>query len=168
MKFKVSLIISLKNVSLYKEWWSKYICCIYCHVYEWLYARFGLGIAFIEILQNVTTSNYSATANSHTLQVIRAHTKPSRPAVSSSPLLAKVKVKVILRLTISQSVSLGIEHPPGAHDQIFFFLLLSCSIGGALSDERSGLSWRLVFLITPRHEPHRKYRFQRFLYCCVT
>jgi hypothetical protein len=41
------------------------------------------------------------------------------------------KVKVILRLTISESVSLGIEHPPGAHDQIFFSLiwkLLSCSI----------------------------------------
>jgi hypothetical protein len=27
----------------------------------------------------------------------------------------KVKVKVILRLTISQSVCLGIEHPPGAN-----------------------------------------------------
>jgi hypothetical protein len=45
----------------------------------------------------------------------------------------KVKVKVILRLTISQSVSLGTEHLPGAHDQIYIFFLiwkfLSCSIG---------------------------------------
>jgi hypothetical protein len=31
-----------------------------------------------------------------------------------------VKVKVTLRLTVSQSVSLGIEHPPGAHDHFFF------------------------------------------------
>jgi hypothetical protein len=44
-------------------------------------------IGFIEILQNVTTSNYSAIANSHILEVIRARTKPSRSAVSSSPLL---------------------------------------------------------------------------------
>jgi hypothetical protein len=35
----------------------------------------------------------------------------------------QVQVKVILRLTISQSVSLGIEHPPGAHDQIYIFFL---------------------------------------------
>jgi hypothetical protein len=32
---------------------------------------------------------------------------------SDMKLKVKVKVKVILRLTISQSVSLGIEHPPG-------------------------------------------------------
>jgi hypothetical protein len=31
----------------------------------------------------------------------------------------KVKIKVTLRLTSSQSVSLGVEHPPGAYDQIF-------------------------------------------------
>jgi hypothetical protein len=30
-----------------------------------------------------------------------------------------VKVKVTLRLTVSQSVSLGIEHSPGTYDQIF-------------------------------------------------
>jgi hypothetical protein len=38
---------------------------------------------------------------------------------------------VILRLTISQSVSLCIEHPPGAHDQIFIAprLLQSCFCG---------------------------------------
>jgi hypothetical protein len=42
-----------------------------------------------------------------------------------------VKVKVILQLTISHSVSLGIEHPPGAHDQIFIApqLLRSCFCG---------------------------------------
>jgi hypothetical protein len=32
----------------------------------------------------------------------------------------QVKVKVTLRLTASQSVSLGVEPPSGAHDQIFF------------------------------------------------
>jgi hypothetical protein len=53
-----------------------------------------------------------------------------------------VKVKVTLRLTDSQSVSLGVEPPFGAHDQIFFTVwhLRSC-LCGALSDERTGLSF---------------------------
>jgi hypothetical protein len=44
----------------------------------------------------------------------------------------QVKVKVTLRLTASQSVSLGVEPPSGAHDQIFFFTvwhLRSCFCG---------------------------------------
>jgi hypothetical protein len=41
---------------------------------------------------------------------------------NSSEVNSKVKVKVILRLTTNQSVSLGIEHPPGAHDQILLSL----------------------------------------------
>jgi hypothetical protein len=38
------------------------------------------------------------------------------------------QVKVTLRLTVSQSVSLGVEPPPGAHDQIFIAVwqLQSC------------------------------------------
>jgi hypothetical protein len=35
--------------------------------------------------------------------------------------MVKVKVKVILRLTVSELVSLGVE-PHGAHDQIFVTL----------------------------------------------
>jgi hypothetical protein len=40
----------------------------------------------------------------------------------------QVQVQVTLRLTVSQSVSLGIKHPPGAHDQMFIAprLLRSC------------------------------------------
>jgi hypothetical protein len=34
-----------------------------------------------------------------------------------------VKVKVTLRLTVIQSVCLGVRHPFGAHDQILLFLL---------------------------------------------
>jgi hypothetical protein len=47
---------------------------IYCQVNEWLQTGFGLVIKFIEHLQNVTTSNYSAFANSHTLQFTTART----------------------------------------------------------------------------------------------
>jgi hypothetical protein len=42
-----------------------------------------LVIGFIELLQIVTTSNYSAIANSHTQQFTTARTKSSQFAVSS-------------------------------------------------------------------------------------
>jgi hypothetical protein len=47
---------------------------------------FGLVTGFIAHLntQLVTTSNYSAIADSHTLKFITAHTKSSQSAVSSS------------------------------------------------------------------------------------
>jgi hypothetical protein len=44
---------------------------------------FGLVIGFTKYLQIVTTSNYSAVANSHTLQFTTARTKSSQPAVFS-------------------------------------------------------------------------------------
>jgi hypothetical protein len=44
---------------------------------------FGLVIEFIEHLQIVTTSNYSAVANSHTLQFTTARTNCPQSAVSS-------------------------------------------------------------------------------------
>jgi hypothetical protein len=40
-------------------------------------------IGFIELSQNVTTSNYSANANSHNLKFTTARMKFSQPAVSS-------------------------------------------------------------------------------------
>jgi hypothetical protein len=42
-----------------------------------------LVIGFIEHLHNVTTSNYSAIANSHNLQLNTARNEPSQSAVSS-------------------------------------------------------------------------------------
>jgi hypothetical protein len=44
---------------------------------------FGLVIGFIDHLQIITTSNYSAVANSHTQQFTIARIKSSQPAVSS-------------------------------------------------------------------------------------
>jgi hypothetical protein len=40
--------------------------------------EFGLVIRFIEYFQIVTTSNYGAIANSHTLEFTTAHTKSSQ------------------------------------------------------------------------------------------
>jgi hypothetical protein len=55
-----------------------------------------------------------------------------------------VEVEVTLRLTVNQSVCLGVGYPFGAHDQISLFLsfagkLLCSSFWGALFDERTGL-----------------------------
>jgi hypothetical protein len=57
---------------------------IYIYIYIYIWSRdgvtidgFGLVIAYIECLQTVTTSNYSAVANSHTLQFNAARSKSS-------------------------------------------------------------------------------------------
>jgi hypothetical protein len=54
-----------------------------------------------------------------------------------------VRVRVTLQLTVSQSVSLGVEPNLGlvTRDLFFFFKVSVLSFGGALSDERSGLSF---------------------------
>jgi hypothetical protein len=89
---------------------------------------------FIDHLQIVTTSNYSSIANLHSLQLARTHAKSSQSSFASRILVTDlnsvgssayvptmllsgeyptsgpiVKVKVTLRLTVSQSVSLGVE-----------------------------------------------------------
>jgi hypothetical protein len=64
--------------------------------------------------------------------------------INYSSVLEIVKVKVTLRLTVSQSVCLGVKPKSGTFDNryffFFFFSNLLSSFWGALSDERSGLS----------------------------
>jgi hypothetical protein len=57
--------------------------------------------------------------------------------------LVRVRVRVTLQLTVSQSVCLGVEPNLGLLTReffFFFFKLQSCLNWGALSNERSGLS----------------------------
>jgi superfamily I DNA and RNA helicase len=79
MLHTVSPLISNDRSFAYKEMMFRR----YCHVYERLYTEFGLVVGFTEHLQNVITNNYSAIANSHTLQLTTARTKSSQSAVSS-------------------------------------------------------------------------------------
>jgi hypothetical protein len=57
-------------------------------------------------------------------------------------LFVRVRVRVTLQLTVSESVYLGVEPNLGLLNRdIFFFKLHSCLIWGALSDERPGQSF---------------------------
>jgi hypothetical protein len=93
--------------------WSQY-----CHVVQWLRRGFGLVIGFINNLQVVTTINYTTTASLHNLQSLHANilrpTSCSLLCSGFNSLLQlmtdlSVKVKVTLRLTVSQSISFGVE-----------------------------------------------------------
>jgi hypothetical protein len=58
---------------------------VYCLDFEWLYTGFGLETGLIDHFntQLLTTLNYSAIADLHTLQITTEHTKYFQPAVTS-------------------------------------------------------------------------------------
>lgn len=55
---------------------------------------FGLVIRFVALLKLVTTSNYSATANSHTLQIIVARNKLSQFVFTSRCIVTALTIKI--------------------------------------------------------------------------
>jgi hypothetical protein len=66
---------------------------------------------------------------------------------SIPPYVSKVKVKVTLRLTVSQSVCLSVEPKSGTFDQIFFFQSYCLVLFGAPSLTRGRVSHVTVFVI---------------------
>jgi hypothetical protein len=64
----------------------------------------------------------------------------------------------MLRPTISRPVCLGIKHPSGAYYQIFIAVrqLAGLLMWGALSDERTGLSFTIA--AGPRQRIHSQVR----------
>jgi hypothetical protein len=108
------------------EMFFNYVINILSRVGVWLQTRFGLVIGFIEILQNVTASNYSAITNSHTQQFTTARTKSSQSPGFQRRSSNKSQSHIA---TDGQSVSKSwCRAPSGAHGQIFFTVwqLRSC------------------------------------------
>jgi hypothetical protein len=75
--------------------------------------------------------------------------------------MVRLRVKLMLRPTVSRAVCLGIKHPPGAYDQIFVTVrqLRVCWCGSlslSLSDERTGLSFTIA--AGPRQRSHFRVR----------
>jgi hypothetical protein len=111
----------------------------------------------------VTTSNYSAIANSHTEQFTTAHTKFPQFVFTSRFLVTDPKsvlclhpywlanvsqlnnLSLMSRSTVSWPVCLGIKHPCGAYVQTFVRQLQACECG-TLSLTR-GRVWPLQLLV---------------------
>jgi hypothetical protein len=106
-----------------------------------------LVIGFVGLSKIITIGNCSAVTNSHT----RTHCN----SLQHTLILLEVKVKVMLRPTVSRPVSLGVKPHLVPKTR---FLLLSDSCGfvdverSALSDERTVLSFTIT--AGPRQSSH--------------
>jgi hypothetical protein len=95
-KNKISSYVPSNNSTGYKS-----ITCL-----DWLFTGFGLVIGFIGHLQNVTTSNYRAIANSHSLQFTTARIRSSQSTVSS-PVVAWWRIQQYSLLPYPRSYRLA-------------------------------------------------------------
>jgi hypothetical protein len=121
-----------------------------------------IGHWIFECLQLLAKINFNRFTNSHILQFPKACAKSSTSSLGfatqrlptegflrlshlrqRTAVSVKVKVKVILRPTVSRPVCLGTKHPFWAYDQIFIACVTVTVwfLWGALYDERSGLSF---------------------------
>jgi hypothetical protein len=109
----------------------------YC---DWLGSELRIGRFYYEWLLSFTNESIQSQSQSHDESVL------------------SLSLSLILQPTVSRPVSLGIKHPSGAYDQIFYYCqtvagLLICS---ALSDERTGLSFTIIH--GPRQGSHFRVR----------
>jgi hypothetical protein len=119
MSYRITLANSVRNKVI-----SNIFSRVRCNVTN----NNGLWFGWLHLLltpSSTLSQSQSVTANLLTSQI----TRTSSILIFELRLtLLQFQVQVTLQLTVSQSVSLGIEHPPGTHDQIFIAprLLRSC------------------------------------------
>jgi hypothetical protein len=84
--------------------------------------------------------------------------QPPTLLTAVSKLSRNLSLSLMLRPTVSRPVSLGIKHPSGAYDQIFItcVTVTVLFLWGALSDERSGLSF--LCAASPCQRSHSRVR----------
>jgi hypothetical protein len=141
--FSVSLLWKWCSYLHSLQIWAQVL--LYCHALEWLQTVFLLDIGFVDHLYTRlgTSSNYSATANLHALQMTTAHAK-SLPACC-----------VFTSRSLVTATNSG-----GSSASALKFSLHSLPY-------KTDFVAPIVFLIIPQHEPSRKHRFQQNLYCCM-
>jgi hypothetical protein len=130
---------------------------IYCQVYVCHSRRgFGLEIGFINHFNTglVTTLNYDAIANFHTLYITRAPVK-SFPACT-----------VFTRSCLVTASNNGYSSASVLKSALSCGSLATASFPHRLP-YRTDLVAPTVFLITPLHGPSRKHRLQQYLCCCM-
>jgi hypothetical protein len=81
---------------------------------EWLWMGFELVIGFIEVLQNVTTSNCSAFANWHSLKFTTALIKSFQSAVFTSRCLVTASNAVTSSASVFTPLLVGDCLPPSS------------------------------------------------------
>jgi hypothetical protein len=126
---------------------------------------FGLVIGFIDHLQIVTRSNYSAIANSHTLQFTSLHfwhqSLPSNGFLRRMfPLLCSRTIPVPQLSASNSNSSRGLNcSNPLTNSLTNQLAPLHCT---TLTELNS-----VCRVIQPRRGPHRKNRFQQYFHCCA-
>jgi hypothetical protein len=115
---------------------------------------FGLVTGFTDHLEIITTSNYSAIANSHTLQFTTACTKPSECA-ASSPVIAWLQLPVA-----DFPLTIPVPQLPASNRNISQWMNWSSLTNSPTNSSFPCLALTrslIVLLITSQHRPHRKH-----------
>jgi hypothetical protein len=117
-----------------------------------------LLVGFIDDLQNVTTNNYSAIANSHTLQFTTAHIKTFQSPMSSL-VVAWYRLSTADAPLILGSRTIPMPQLPASNSNSSQRLNRSSPLTDSLINQLTPRhSAQLYCLLITRHGPHREHR----------